>query len=267
MKRFIIGLLLIVQQAQAVIVNVTHLVNQNDKRNVYLFADVHIIDQELVGNQMGVIEQFLTGHKNAIVHLDSFAAEPIDIMEIEQKLHKRIIQNKDDYLLSALAISGYSENLLAKIKMYVDKNNFRQGSDVRHVDAVNRVIKVEEIIAQQSLDKYDETLLRDCLTSDSDIVIFAGASHTEKLADLLPQMGFDTVKDLKGRILSEEVVEALNSKKYQEDYMKLFQEEKATAKENEEQLNIFLKKMYVFAFNYYSQWFQLLTLAELESIK
>lgn len=88
MKKLLICILFMTQQAQAIIVNYTKLVSPNGEKTVHLFADMHIPNKKVAESQAAAIAPFLLKNRNAILYIDGYMAvanRPSEIADMQKK--------------------------------------------------------------------------------------------------------------------------------------------------------------------------------------
>lgn len=178
MKKLLFLTLLIVSQAEAIIVNYICLTSPDGKKKVHLLADMHVCpDSELRSEQQRVLESFLLKNKNSIIYIDGYSKENITsyrmvghpplsaVIELITKYH--------DIVPLAIKTSAIfqQDTLMPDLCCFSEDNKIEIKEDERP--------DVTENLPQESVDNlFEKPIIHHVENGTKDIIVIAGFMHT-----------------------------------------------------------------------------------------
>lgn len=216
MKKIAFLLLLLVQQAYGTIINYTCLLSPDGKRKIHLFADMHTdaesskhqINYELIG--------FFRNNRNAIFYLDGYHA--IDYQNEQQEFYQLQIMLRQSGLIDAQPLPFSSENVGLQHTLFeftkANRSSLKQALTTLGGCAYSPLRKLKEILLAEHIKiknderfstgnqadmaaEFDGAILNDCLSSTTNVIVFAGIAHIVPLEETLIEQDFNLVLTLK----------------------------------------------------------------------
>lgn len=188
MKKLLFVVLVMIQQAQAIIVNYTCLTSPDGKQKIHLFADVHdCYDNELDKQQQRILETFLLKHKRAILYIDSYVkADPERRRKTEPsfdefcEIIKFCYKRKELKTAGSIMLTGF-RSVLSELSDFAEDNNIEIKNDPRLVSDIDleKLIADTDNLELKNADnlKLENAIVFDAQNDTRDIIVFAGVLH------------------------------------------------------------------------------------------
>lgn len=222
MKKILLGILLLVQQAQAIIVNYSCLLSPDGKRKIHLFSDVHV-PSDFAQPQINVLFDFISHNKDAILYIDGYnpSAKILwdqmdnEVFELVRIIpaHKNYSGSREDALqiLKKEFVGMKRAELIERLYRYETTQQEILSALALRLFKINREVQKDPRLDHQDISwenlkqiasdtSFDQNILKSAFTSDKDVIVLAGSLHTGKVQKILAKYGFKVAFELKKEV-------------------------------------------------------------------